>query len=159
MNPPSNHRLNQRTHQKTKRNRLFSFQFQVGLVTLFVRQRYHSQEVAGKHNTQDVHILRLQWSSSITRAVIGCDGKQGSEELEGWLKNLRENFEELALISFKMRSVEGHISQSSRVLRRCHHEQSSCSCEFGCRPFIKHTPFAVCFPFAMWKKPACQILH
>ena len=32
--------------------------------------------------------------------------------------------------------MEGHISHSSRVLRRCRSEQSSCSCEFGCRSFI-----------------------
>ena len=29
--------------------------------------------------------------------------------------------------------------------RHCHLEKSSCSNEFGCRSFIKHTPWAVCF--------------
>ena len=48
--------------------------------------------------------------------------------------------QELTLISFPMRRVESHIGHRRRVLRRCHTWQSSCSCEFGCRVFIKHTP-------------------
>ena len=32
--------------------------------------------------------------------------------------------------------MEGRISHSSQVLRRCHSEQSSCCCEFGSRSFI-----------------------
>ena len=31
-------------------------------------------------------------------------------------------------------------SHGSLVLRRCHREKSSFSCEFGCRSFIKHMP-------------------
>ena len=54
-------------------------------------------------------------------------------------------FEYTTLISFPMRWVEGHISHSSRILRRCHPEQSTCSYKFGCRSFIKHTPLAVFF--------------
>ena len=34
-------------------------------------------------------------------------------------------------------SGEGHISHCNRVLRLCHHEQSSCSGEFGSRSFVK----------------------
>ena len=58
---------------------------------------------------------------------------------------------ELALISFSMSWVEGHISPSKRVLWRCHSKQSSCSCEFGCRSFIEHTLWAICFQIFIWK--------
>ena len=50
---------------------------------------------------------------------------------------LRVN-KELALIPFPMRWVEGHISHSRLVLRRCHPQQPSCS-------LIHKTPWAVCF--------------
>ena len=55
---------------------------------------------------------------------------------------LRMN-KELALVSFPMRWVEGHISHSRRVLRRYRPKQPSCSRQFGCRLFIKHTHWAV----------------
>ena len=58
---------------------------------------------------------------------------------------------ELALISFPTRWVESHISPSKRVLWRCHSKQSSCSCEFGCRSFIEHTLWAICFQIFIWK--------
>ena len=38
---------------------------------------------------------------------------------------------------------------------RCHPEQSLCSGEFGCRLFIKHSPWTVCFLLVVWKKLAC----
>ena len=59
---------------------------------------------------------------------------------------LRVN-KELALIHFPMRWVEGHISHSRLALRRSHPQQPSCSHEFGCRLFIKHTPWAVCYRY------------
>ena len=62
---------------------------------------------------------------------------------------------ELSLISFPMRWEEGHISHCSRVLRRCHPEPSSCSGEFGCRSFKKHSPCTVCFLPCHVKKLAC----
>ena len=34
---------------------------------------------------------------------------------------------------------------TAEFFRRCHLEKSSCSNEFDCRSFIKHTPWAVCF--------------
>ena len=34
---------------------------------------------------------------------------------------------------------------------RCHPERSLCSGEFGCRSFIKHLPWTVCFLLVMWK--------
>ena len=47
-----------------------------------------------------------------------------------------------------MRWVEGHISHCSRLLRRCHPEQSSCSGEFGCRSLMKklglNSSFSTC---------------
>ena len=54
------------------------------------------------------------------------------------LAALRVNNQELTLISFPMRWVEGHISHWSLVLQRSHPEKSLCSCEFRCRLFIKH---------------------
>ena len=54
-----------------------------------------------------------------------------------------------------MRWVESHISHCSRVLRRCHPERSSCSGEFGCRSFKKHSPCTVCFLPCHVKKLAC----
>ena len=62
-----------------------------------------------------------------------------------------------SLLWYPLRIVlmEGHISHSSRVLRRCHLEKSSCFFKFGCRSFTKHTPWSVCFLIAMWKKLAC----
>ena len=60
---------------------------------------------------------------------------------------LRVN-KELALISFAMRWVEGHISHSRLVLRRCHPQQPLCSREFGCRLFIKRLDQ---FVFVTWK--------
>ena len=60
---------------------------------------------------------------------------------------LRVN-KELALISFPMRWVEGHISHSRLVLRRCHPQQPSCSREFGCLLFIKRLEQ---FVFVTWK--------
>ena len=60
---------------------------------------------------------------------------------------LRVN-KELALISFPMRWVEGHISHSRLVLRRCHPQQPSCSREFGCPLFIKRLEQ---FVFVTWK--------
>ena len=53
---------------------------------------------------------------------------------------LRVNNEELALIPFPRRRVEGHICRRRRVLRRCHPEQSSRFCGFGCRSFLKQKP-------------------
>ena len=41
--------------------------------------------------------------------------------------------EKFALIWCPFRCVEGHMSHSSRILQCCHPEQSSCTCEFGCR--------------------------
>ena len=62
----------------------------------------------------------------------------------------------LALISFPMRWVEGHISHSRRVLWRCHPQQPSCSRKFGCRLFLKHTHWAVCLrhmkTLTIWQK-------
>ena len=55
-------------------------------------------------------------------------------------------------VSFLMRWVEGNISHCSRGLWLCQPEKSLCSGEFGCRPFIKHSPWAVCFLLVMWKK-------
>ena len=66
---------------------------------------------------------------------------------------------ELPLISFPMRWEEGHISHCSRVLRRCHPERSSCSVEFGCRSFIIHSPWTVCFQFVMWKNLRVLMSH
>ena len=62
-----------------------------------------------------------------------------------------------SLLWYPLRIVlmEGHISHSSRVLRRCHLEKSSCFLKFGCRSFTKHAPWSVCFLIAMWKKLAC----
>ena len=37
-----------------------------------------------------------------------------------------------------VRRVEGHISLSSQVSRRCHREQSICSCEFDRSSFMKY---------------------
>ena len=50
---------------------------------------------------------------------------------------LRVNNEELALIPFPRRRVEGHICHRRRVLRRF--------CGFGCRSFLKQKPWTVCF--------------
>ena len=103
-------------------------------------------------------------SSSWRYPVIA--GKQASEII--WTA-LRVNNWEFSLISSPIRWVEGHISHSSRVLRRFHIEQSLCSCEFGCRSFIKHTPWASIWPdfaehftlrFCIWDKTfwqTCQI--
>ena len=52
-----------------------------------------------------------------------------------------------------MRRVDGRLSHSRRVLRRCHPEKSLCSSEFSCRSFIKHKPSTVCFLIV--KKSAC----
>ena len=46
-----------------------------------------------------------------------------------------------ALLSETMHCVEGHISHSSWILRRCHPEESLCSCEFNRGSFLKHAPF------------------
>ena len=45
-----------------------------------------------------------------------------------------------ALSSETMHCVEGHISHSSLILRRCHPEESLCSCEFNRGSFLKHAP-------------------
>ena len=59
---------------------------------------------------------------------------------------------ELDLMSFPMRWVEGHISHNRLVLWRCHKEQSSCSCEFGCRSLIKNTHLEqFVFKLPCWK--------
>ena len=47
----------------------------------------------------------------------------------------------VALLSETMHCVEGHISHSSWILRRCHPEESLCSCEFNRGSFLKHAPF------------------
>ena len=60
--------------------------------------------------------------------------------------------EELALISFTMRWVEGVISHWSRVLRKLLPQQSLCSCRFGRRSF-QYTPWSVCFLIFTLKKP------
>ena len=78
--------------------------------------------------------------------------KQASESASAALPVKKK---ELAPISFPMRWVEGHISHCSWVLRCCHPEQSLCSGEFGCRSFIKHSPWTVCFLLVVWKKLAC----
>ena len=70
--------------------------------------------------------------------------------------SLRVN-KELPLVSFLMRWVEGYISHSRRVLRRCRPKEPSCSRQFGCRLFIKHTPWAVYFRHM--KKLACFMRH
>ena len=54
-----------------------------------------------------------------------------------------------------MRWVESHISHYSQVLHRCHPERFSCSGEFGCRSFKKHSPCTVCFLPCHVKKLAC----
>ena len=54
-------------------------------------------------------------------------------------------------MSFPMRGMEGHISHCSRVSRRCYPERSLCSGEFGCRLFIKYSPWTVCFLLVVWK--------
>ena len=59
---------------------------------------------------------------------------------------LRVN-KELALISFPMLWVEGHISHSRLVLGRCHPQQPSCSRKFGSLSFIKRL---VQFVFVAW---------
>ena len=68
---------------------------------------------------------------------------------------LRVN-KELALISFPMLWVEGHISHSRLVLRRCHPQQPSCSRKFGCRSFIKRLEQ---FVFVTWKPLLVYMNH
>ena len=93
------------------------------------------------------HLWSIAASSSWRSPVIAV--KQASENTSA---ALRVKKLELPLISFLMRWVEGRIGHCSRVLRRCHHERSSCSGEFGFRSFIKQSPSAVCVPLVMWKK-------
>ena len=52
-----------------------------------------------------------------------------------------------------------HLSHCSRVLQRCHPEQSSCSSEFGCHSFIKHSTWTVCFLLVMWKNLCVFMSH
>ena len=59
--------------------------------------------------------------------------------------------EKFALIWCPFRCVEGHMSHSSRILQCCHPEQSSCTCEFGCR-YSYNTRLA---QFVFVKEPAC----
>ena len=58
------------------------------------------------------------------------------------------------LISFPIRSMEGHISHCSRVSRRCHPERSLCSGKFDCRSLIKHSPWTDVF-YLSCEKLAC----
>ena len=51
-------------------------------------------------------------------------------------------------------SGEGHISHCNRVLRLCHHEQSSCSGECGRRSFVK-LALSSLFTSCHVKKLAC----
>ena len=70
-------------------------------------------------------------------------------------QNNKASLRACSRISFPRRWVESHISHCSRVLRRCHPERSSCSGEFGCRSFKKHSPCTVCFLPCHVKKLAC----
>ena len=84
-------------------------------------------------------MLRSIAANSLSRSPVVAAKKT----LEITSAALRVN-KGLALISFPMRWVEGHISHSRWVLWRCHPQQPSCSRKFGCRLFLKHTHWAVC---------------
>ena len=75
-------------------------------------------------------------SSSWRSLVIAVKQASGTTSAALRVKKL-----ELALISFPMYWVEGHISHCSQVSRRCHPEWSLCFGEFGWSSLIKHPPW------------------
>ena len=93
-------------------------------------------------------------SSSWRSSVIAVKQATGTTST-----TLRVEKLEFALISFPMRWMEGHISQCSRVLRCCHSERSSCRSEFGCRSFVEHSPWTVCFLLVMWNNLRDFVSH
>ena len=66
-------------------------------------------------------LARSSWRSPVIAVKKASEIKSAA---------LRMNNKELALMSFWMPWVEGHISHCSRVLQCCHPEQSSCSGKF-----------------------------
>ena len=63
-----------------------------------------------------------------------------------------------SLLWYPFRWVEWKVTVHSRVLRRCHPERSSCSGEFGCRSFKRHSPWTV-FYLVMLKNSRVFMSH
>ena len=115
-------------------------------------EKYHQTGITVIIHTVRASAITLRStaaSSSWRSLVIAVKQASGTTSAALRVKKL-----ELALISFPMYWVEGHISHCSQVSRRCHPEWSLCFGEFGWSSVIKHPPWTA-FLLVMGKKLAC----